>query len=152
MSVRTDEPPREPRAPRAPLLELSFGGEDVPGIRHRVGACAEEAGLPEPRRSDFVLAVHEVACNAVEHGGGKGRLVLELAGGMLHCRVSDEGPGFTADIVPAEAPGEPAGESGRGLWLSRLLTDRLDIAPGVVGVVVTLVMDLSGGAADADGR
>ncbi|MBQ0983530.1 ATP-binding protein [Streptomyces sp. F63] len=150
MSVRTDGPPREPdpQAPRKPLLELSFGVEDLPGLRLRVGECAAEAGLPEPRRSDFVLAVHEVACNAVEHGGGRGHLVLERADGTLHCRVTDEGPGCTADAVPADAPGELTGESGRGLWLSRQLTDRLDIVPGAVGVVVTLMMGLSGGAPD----
>ncbi|MCC3653944.1 ATP-binding protein [Streptomyces sp. S07_1.15] len=148
MSVQTDGPPREPSTPGKPLLELAFGVEDIPGLRLRVGECAAEAGLAEPRRGDFVLAVHEVACNAVEHGGGTGQLVLEHADGALHCRVADDGPGFTADLVPAEAPGELTGESGRGLWLSRQLTDRMDIARGTVGAVVTLVMGLSGGAPD----
>ncbi|MGP3922960.1 MULTISPECIES: ATP-binding protein [unclassified Streptomyces] len=128
--------------PQERLLELLFVGEDVPMLRRRLAECAARAGLGEPRRSDFVLAVHEVACNAVEHGGGAGRLLLYRGDGTLHCRVTDHGPGFSEDVIPPDPPGMLAGEGGRGLWLTRQLTDRLEIAAGAVGAVVTLVMGL----------
>jgi anti-sigma regulatory factor (Ser/Thr protein kinase) len=125
------------------LLELVFGLEDVSKVRLRIGERAALAGLDEPRRGDFVLAVHEVVCNAIEHGGGGGRLQLFRCGGSLCCRVTDSGPGFTEDVIPARAPGLFAGENGRGLWLTRQLTDRLEIAAGAVGAAVTLVMVLN---------
>ncbi|MGP3984819.1 ATP-binding protein [Streptomyces sp. KR80] len=128
--------------PQERLLELLFVGEDVPRLRTRIAECVAQAGLHEPRRSDFVLAVHEVACNAVEHGGGAGRLLLYRSDGTLRCRVTDNGPGFTEDVIPPDPPGLLAGEGGRGLWLTRQLTDRLEIAAGAVGAVVTLVMAL----------
>ncbi|MCM2575944.1 ATP-binding protein [Streptomyces meridianus] len=124
--------------PHGCLLEAKFRLGDVPGVRRRIAECAARAGLEEPRLGDFVLAVHEVACNAVEHGGGMGRLVLYRQEGTLHCRVTDNGPGFTEEVIPPEPPGLLAGEGGRGLWLTRRLTDQLEIAVGAVGAVVTL--------------
>lgn len=124
------------------LLEFLFGREDVAELRCRIEECAALAGLGEPRRSDFVLAVHEVACNAVEHGGGGGRLQLYRRGGGLCCRVTDSGPGFSEAAIPDEPPGLFPGEGGRGLWLTRQLTDRLEIGSRRAGAVVTLVMGL----------
>jgi anti-sigma regulatory factor (Ser/Thr protein kinase) len=131
--------------PEERLLELLFAREDVPKLRLRITECAAQVGLEEPRRSDFVLAVHEVACNAIEHGGGEGRLLLYRSGGALRCRVADNGPGFSEDVIPPEPPGLLSGEGGRGLWLTRQLTDRLEIAAGAagaMGAVVTLVVAL----------
>ncbi|MGK5627347.1 ATP-binding protein [Streptomyces sp. URMC 123] len=141
--VRPCERRRGEGAERERLLELLFAADDVPKLRLRIAECAALAGLREPRRSDFVLAVHEVACNAIEHGGGEGRLVLYCHAGTLHCRVTDNGPGFTEDVIPPDPPGMLSGEGGRGLWLTRQLTDRLEIAAGAaVGAVVTLAVGL----------
>lgn len=136
MSADADGPPH------GYLLEVKFRMGDVPGVRRRIAECAAKAGLEEPRLGDFVLAVHEVACNAVEHGGGRGRLVLYRHGGTLHCRITDNGPGFTEEVIPPDPPGLLTGEGGRGLWLTRQLTDRLEIAVGAVGAVVTLAVAL----------
>lgn len=129
-------------APPGCLLDVRFRLGDVPAIRHRIQECAAAAGLCAPRLDDFVLAVHEVACNAVEHGGGRGQLVLYRQEGTLHCRITDNGPGFTEEVIPPGPPELLTGEGGRGLWLTRQLTDRLEIAAGAVGAVVTLGMAL----------
>ncbi len=39
-------------------------------------AHVDQAGLSEDRASDVVLAVHELAANAIAHGAGHGRLRL----------------------------------------------------------------------------
>lgn len=127
---------------QAPLLEARFTAVDLPTLRFRVAECAERSGLCESRRHDFVLAVHEVLANAVEHGGGEGHLVTYNGDGMLRCRITDKGPGFTADSIPSELPEIEAGEGGRGLWLTRHLTDRLDIELGDVGAIVTVALTL----------
>ncbi|CDR15168.1 ATP-binding region ATPase domain protein [Streptomyces iranensis] len=108
----------------------------------QVEECAAWAGLSETRRGDFVLAVDEIANNAVEHAGGTGSLLLRRIGDELECRISDSGPGFSEDVIPRILPGLDGATSGRGLWLTQLVTDRLVISAGAVGAVVTLAMRL----------
>ena len=86
------------------LLDMFFTAADLARLRRCLtdtARLAGLAGLAEPRRGEFVLAVHEVTGNAVQHGGG------------------------------------------RGLWLARELSDRLDIADGEAGAIVTLEFDLA---------
>ncbi|MEV0281995.1 ATP-binding protein [Streptomyces sp. NPDC050610] len=115
------------------LLECEFTGEDLPGLRVAVGECAAWAGLTEPRWGEFVLAVNEIASNAVEHGGGRGCLTLRRRCGELECSIADEGPGFPESVVPELLPGLDGAHTGRGLWLARLVTDRLVIRGGAMG-------------------
>lgn len=127
------------------LCRLHFTSRDLPRVRIQVEECAAWAGLSEPRRGEFIVAVDAVATNAVEHAGGQGRLLLRQIGPELECQVEDSGPGFTEDVIPKLAPGVDGAPSGRGLWLARLVTDRLTVeqANGS-GSVVTLAMWLPG--------
>ncbi|MFD5102353.1 ATP-binding protein [Streptomyces albidochromogenes] len=121
---------------RERLLEFDFGREDMPRLRVLVDQYAAWAGLAEPRRGDFVLAADAVATNAVEHGGGRGRLLLHRSAGSpgaLECVISDSGPGFASSVIPELAPGLGGSHGGRGLWLTRLITDRLVIEGGAGG-------------------
>jgi anti-sigma regulatory factor (Ser/Thr protein kinase) len=63
---------------------------------------------------------------------------LWYADGALRCRVTDDGPGLTGTAIPAALPAPDFGEDGRGLWLARELSDRLDITGGAGGAIVTL--------------
>ncbi|MEU1670015.1 ATP-binding protein [Streptomyces sparsogenes] len=124
------------------LLQRRFTARELPLLRVQVEECAAGAGLAEARRGDFVLAVDAIATNAVEHAGGAGTLLLRRVGDELECRISDSGPGFSEDVIPRILPGLDGATSGRGLWLTRLVTDRLAISAGAVGAVVTLAMRL----------
>lgn len=132
--------------PQERLLEFDFTLEDVPRLRVLVDQYAAWAGLAEPRRGDFVLAADAVATNAVEHGGGGGRLLLDRSPGTLECTISDSGPGFAPSVIPELAPGLGGSHCGRGLWLTRLITDRLviDEAGEAGGSVVAFAMWLPG--------
>jgi hypothetical protein len=44
-------------------------------------------GMPEGRALDVMLAVHELAANAIEHGGGTGRLRMSVTNQELICRI-----------------------------------------------------------------
>ncbi|SEE41382.1 Anti-sigma regulatory factor (Ser/Thr protein kinase) [Streptomyces sp. 2231.1] len=109
-------------------------------LRLRVDELASVAGLTDPRCAEFVLAMHEVASNAVRNGGGVGTLRLYLSVGSLHCRITDDGPGFDEDIIPCSLPAPETSESGRGLWLVRQIVDRMKIVRPSVGADVTCTM------------
>ncbi|MFP8943421.1 ATP-binding protein [Streptomyces fenghuangensis] len=74
-----------------------------------------------------VLAVAELAANAVLHGRVPGRdfelvLVYDGGGGVLRVEVSDTHPGRPLPLVCAEAGSEE--ERGRGLLLVEAVADR----------------------------
>lgn len=121
------------------LLESRFCAADLARMRIQVDLHTSRTTLAEPRRAEFVLAVHEVMCNAVRHGGGEGTLRLFRTANSLCCQVNDKGPGFDENMIPLALPSLDAPGS-RGLWLVRELTDRMDIARCAVGASITFAM------------
>ena len=51
------------------LLDVVFGWADFARLRRQVAAQCAAAGLTGTRLDDFVLAVHEIAANAIVHAG-----------------------------------------------------------------------------------
>jgi anti-sigma regulatory factor (Ser/Thr protein kinase) len=140
------------------LLDVVFGWADFARLRRQVAAQCAAAGLTGTRLDDFVLAVHEIAANAIVHAGAGGRLILRRAASGLRCLVADTIPKGTvscpaprrADMretavaaAAATEPGEPIGaDSGRGLWLAATLADELSITSGPDSTIVSLYMRL----------
>jgi anti-sigma regulatory factor (Ser/Thr protein kinase) len=93
-----------------------------------VAAFATAAGMAG-RVPDIILAVHELAANAVRHGAGAGRLLMRFATGALRCEISETGPG------PDGAPRR----RGHGLWIVQEVADQVDVASGPTGSSVTAV-------------
>jgi len=58
------------------LIDQIFDDDGLYAARSAVSARATHAGLAEGRVYDLVAAAHELAANAVQHGGGAGRLRL----------------------------------------------------------------------------
>lgn len=101
------------------LLDQVFDGDTLRQLRNAVSARATQAGLAPGRVGDLVLAVHELAANAVRHGAGHGRLRLWRSRQMLHAQVTDDG------AAPALVSDSPWGaEPGHGLWLVRQISDQ----------------------------
>lgn len=83
-------------------------------------------GSREQRQDDFVLAVDEVATNALRHGRPPVHLGIRVDPDQLTCTVTDQGAGLTDPLVGWTVPNHPAAStSGRGLWLARHLCDRV---------------------------
>jgi anti-sigma regulatory factor (Ser/Thr protein kinase) len=153
---------------RGDLLDTVFAWSDLGQLRRLVAARCAAAGLSGPQVDDFVLAIHEIAANAIMHAGAGGRLILRRTGAGLRCLITD-----TAPVIPLASPAldnvlefrnsgpgpaggdlgvpdsladardrrerEPAGaESGRGLWLAAQLADELSITTGPESTVVSL--------------
>lgn len=125
-----------------PVVDQFFDGDSLYALREAAAAHASQAGLPEGRVGDLVLAVHELAVNAVWHGAGHGRLRLWKTGDSLRFEVSDDGAASTPGS--ADAGSEPADtpawaiEPGHGLWLVRQLADQASLRSGPSGTVAVI--------------
>jgi anti-sigma regulatory factor (Ser/Thr protein kinase) len=129
-----------PAPPPLPLglpdRELSFTPWQLTEVRGAVVAAAEAMDMNPDRTQDFVLAVNEVAGNAVEHGRGTGILRVWSTERMLICEVHDTGR-LPAPLVGLRAP-HPASPRGRGLWIARQLCDLLHVWSDLRGTHVRL--------------
>jgi two-component sensor histidine kinase len=84
----------------AVVFDERFDASTLHLLRERVAAWVSAAGMPEDRAMDVVLAVHELAANAVRHGAGAGEgpWPLRQGHGLWIVRaVADE---FTASSGP----------------------------------------------------
>ena len=112
-----------------PEAELTFGLADLPAMRRTIRSLAIEAGLPHERADELVLAVHEIATNAVVHGRSPASLRVWRADREIVFEVSDGGEGIK-DALAGQLTPAAAGPGGRGLWLARLLADAVEISNG----------------------
>jgi anti-sigma regulatory factor (Ser/Thr protein kinase) len=133
------------------MLDREFDSGVLAGLREAVLGYATACGMPEDRAIDVMLAVHEMAANAVRHGSGYGRLRMRATASTLRCEVSDPGPPVR-DGRAADGPGGLATaawpfERGHGLWLAREVADHLRVTSGPHGTLITLVFILPAPAA-----
>ncbi len=138
--LSTDGTPQT--AGKAPVLDQVFDADSLFALRAAMAAHAAQAALPEGRVGDLVLAVHELAANAVRHGAGHGRVRLWVMPDVVRCEVADDGA-----AQPAQARAAPAEfgeatpwreEPGHGLWLVRQVADQASWHRGPSGTVCAL--------------
>ncbi|GAA0941272.1 ATP-binding protein [Nonomuraea longicatena] len=124
--------------------EVTFTLLDLPGLRDLTADRARRAGLRGEAVANLVIAVNEVATNAVLHGSDAALLRAWPDGGGLVVQIRDEGRWagavFGAERPPAEAT------SGMGLWVARLLADTVEFDTGAEGSTVTLRFTRTGAA------
>jgi anti-sigma regulatory factor (Ser/Thr protein kinase) len=139
----------------AGALVRQFDADALAGLRDAVLGYVTACGMPEARATDVMLAVHELAANAVCHGPGHGRVKLHVTAGTLHCEVSDPGT-FSRDGraggTSEQAPGTPGAvpwpvEHGHGLWLVHTAADDVRVTSGPHGSLITVAFTLPTAAA-----
>jgi anti-sigma regulatory factor (Ser/Thr protein kinase) len=116
-----------------PILDQEFDSGTLYALRAALQAHAGRAGLSEDRAGEVVLAVHELAANAIAHGAGHGRLRVWDGAGMLSCEVVDSGPADPGAAPSCEAVDPWPVEDGHGLRLVRQVADRMDLRSGPHG-------------------
>jgi anti-sigma regulatory factor (Ser/Thr protein kinase)/ABC-type transporter Mla MlaB component len=136
------EPPgREPQPGPLPghpdplILDQAFDEDSLYALRATVAAHATQAGLAPGRSDDLVIAVHELAANAVRHGAGHGRLRVWKSDRALLCEISDDGipqPAGTGDATQWRT------EPGHGLSLVRQVADQASLHSGPSGTLATI--------------
>lgn len=113
-----------PEPPTAPAV-LIFDTGELPAVRRFVAGVAEPAGMRDERLDDLLVAVNELATNAVTHGRGPATLRVWRDGDGLVCEVSDGGQ--MTDVLAGRIPPAHSSEGGRGLMLVNLLSDAVHI-------------------------
>src|SRR5690349_1142608 len=142
-----------------PAVDQSFDGDSLYAVRATVAAHASEAGIQEGRVRNVVLAVHELAANAVRHGAGQGRMRLWVTGDGIRCELTDAGAppvganGDDQDTGSRDAASAGAAfpaaarwpvEHGHGLWLVREIADQFSLESGPSGTVA--IVDFRAGS------
>ena len=143
---QTTTPPQSTQS--TPILDQAFDAGSLYTLRAAVAAHATQAGLTPGRADDLVIAVHELAANAVRHGAGHGRLRIWRSDQALRCEITDDGLPDAKD-VPDE-PAEPETKSpewrtepGHGLSLVRQVADHTSLSSGRDGTSATISFALA---------
>jgi anti-sigma regulatory factor (Ser/Thr protein kinase) len=129
-----------PRFPAGAVAASEFTSEELGRIRRFVADGARIRGVAFDYLDDLVVAVNEIATNAVLHGGGWGRVAMWSEEEHVVIEIMDRGttpPHHLAGHRQPDPMGEP--ESGFGLWLARQLCELVEVRGGP-GWVVRLYM------------
>ncbi len=147
-------------AEKPPILDTTFDSGTLHVLRADVQARASRAGFPDDRVEDMVLAIHELAANAVHHGAGAGRLRIWNVAGSLHCQVDDGalvsgGPAAAGaghgdgGATETESPPSPSAVGswrstpGHGLWVVQQVADQLQVTSSAQGTSATVTFSPS---------
>jgi anti-sigma regulatory factor (Ser/Thr protein kinase) len=109
-----------------PLRDMSYTyTTDLAALRAVVYRYAKEAGLPESRALDLVLAVSEVAANTVRHAKSPGSLKIWYDSDEIVCQIQDEGTIHD----PLAGQRKPAMDAmgGHGLWIVHQVCDDVEM-------------------------
>jgi anti-sigma regulatory factor (Ser/Thr protein kinase) len=115
---------------------------DLAAVRAVVYRYARQAGLPESRAIDLVLAVSEVAANTVRYANSPGSLKIWYDTREIVCQIQDDG--IIADPLAGQRTPSLEGTGGHGLWIVNQVCDEVEIRSDETGTTIRLHMDLPG--------
>jgi anti-sigma regulatory factor (Ser/Thr protein kinase) len=113
---------------------------DLAAVRAVVHRHAMQAGLPEARAIDLVLAVSEVAANTVRHAKSPGSLKVWYDSHEIVCQIEDEG--FIADPLAGQRRPSLDAMGGHGLWIVHRVCDEVEMQSDETGTTIRLHMTL----------
>jgi anti-sigma regulatory factor (Ser/Thr protein kinase) len=123
------------------LRDMSYNyTTDLAAVRAVVYRYAKQAGLPEHRALDLVLAVSEVAANTVRHARSPGSLKIWYDRDEIVCQIQDEGT-IHDPLVGQRKPAMDA-MGGHGLWIVNQVCDDVEMQSDEDGTTVRLHMKL----------
>jgi anti-sigma regulatory factor (Ser/Thr protein kinase) len=132
----------EPLPPPAGVDVESLSFTDQLGlVRDLAARQAAAAGLSPARSRDLILAVSEIAANAMSYADG-GVFRTWWADGALICQIEDTG--FIPDPLAGRRQRPPDSAGGHGLWLVNLVCDLVERRTSPAGTTTRLHMRVSG--------
>jgi anti-sigma regulatory factor (Ser/Thr protein kinase) len=126
--------------PAAASLDLDVhldSADDLPALRRRLRTWSATCGLSDPDTDDVVIAVDEIATNALEHGRPPARVRSWTTPDALLVQVDDHGGTRIPAATGYHRPPTDA-RRGRGIWIARHLADVLTTHTGPTGTTVAL--------------
>jgi anti-sigma regulatory factor (Ser/Thr protein kinase) len=136
----SDEPLPPPAADAA---TMAFGGR-LGQVREFSASRGHAAGLDGARVSDLVLAVSEIAANALGHAGGGGVIRSWCTSEEILCQVEDHG--YISDPLAGRYRKPADAQGGHGLWLVNRVCDLVERRSSPAGTVTRLHMRRQTGA------
>ncbi len=121
------------------VAELAFCLPDLPDVRDFAAAQAVRSGMSQDGLADFLVALNEVATNAVTHGHTSAKAMLRMwtVGRTLVVEIHDEGQ-WDPGPSPGETPPGPHATSGMGLWVARMVSSDIKFETGAAGTFITM--------------
>lgn len=128
-TVLAEHPAPVPDLLGAPDLTIAFGAWQLNELRVRLERALVGTGYGRGRAEDLVLAVNEVATNAIEYGSAEAELQVWLDGDGITegavCEVHDRGT--LRDPLPGLAAPHTSDPRGRGVWIARQICESLHV-------------------------
>jgi anti-sigma regulatory factor (Ser/Thr protein kinase) len=132
---------RDQRSPAAPVdldLVVHLGSADDLGpLRRRLRSWGANCGLADQDTDDIVIAVDEIATNALEHGQPPACVRGWTTPDALFIQVDDQGRTCIPASTGYHRPSTDA-RRGRGIWIARHLADVLTTHTGDTGTTVAM--------------
>ncbi|HKS53504.1 MAG TPA: ATP-binding protein [Pseudonocardiaceae bacterium] len=115
-------------------------------LRQAASGHAARAGLAADRGEDFLLAITEVASNALEHGTPPAAVCWWTTPTSVICQITDNG--HFAQPLAGLLPPQTNQRRGRGLWMAHQLCDQVYVWP--FPTTVRLHMDRTSSTAEGE--
>ncbi|MBA2472084.1 MAG: hypothetical protein DLM61_10365 [Pseudonocardiales bacterium] len=133
---------RERSSPAAAPVDLDLvvhlgSADDLGVLRRRLRSWGATCGLAEPDTDDIVIAVDEIATNALEHGQPPACVRGWTTPDALFVQVDDQGRTCIPVTTGYHRPSTDA-RRGRGIWIARHLADVLTTHTGHTGTTVAM--------------
>ena len=119
--------------------------DTVDRMEQEAESFATKHGFDEDAAANIAMAVREATVNAVLHGNSYSRdkqvnVAFESTESRLSVRITDEGAGFNAAILPDPLlPENILRGSGRGVFLMRALMDEVNFRQLTPGTELTMI-------------
>ncbi|HEY7264922.1 MAG TPA: sensor histidine kinase [Trebonia sp.] len=127
-------------APRDDAMSYTYR-TNLSQVRALVLKHAMDAGLPEARANDLVLAVSEVAANTLRHTRSSGTLTIWHDPDEIICEIHDEG--VITDPFAGRREPPPDALGGHGLWLVHQVCDLVELRSDNTGTTIRMHMSVS---------
>jgi serine/threonine-protein kinase RsbW len=130
------------RHPWPPPGEMTFTTSEMPELRRFTAGWASQAGMSADSAADFVIAVSEIAANAVRYGLPPAGLRLQATGHAVTAEIRDNGH-WQPETPPVPWNRTGAVYGGLGLRIAYQVCDDVQIRTGGDGTAVVLRMALT---------
>jgi anti-sigma regulatory factor (Ser/Thr protein kinase) len=125
--------------PPAGIQVLTYR-DDPAAARRFVRDLAGAAGLGEPRLTDLVIAVGELAANTLRHTSGPGSVQVWTQPGEVICEIRDSG--HIKDVLAGRRRPPADANGGQGLRVVNQVCDLVEMRTGPAGTAFRLHMGL----------